>query len=99
MKKLAAITLLSSLAFATAAQAQSAFVMVIPTSSIQRPQTAPAQLTTAERIEIAAKDACEKPFIRDLKGQTLYARCLEEARAEAAAQVAERTEFARLSRS
>lgn len=45
----------------------------------------------ARLVEIAAEDACAKPFLRDLKGRMLYAECLAEARAEAWAILAERT--------
>ena len=94
MKNLTALALLSTLAFAPAAQAQSAFVMVIGERSYDLDRPAPAALTDARRIEIAAEQACEKPFIRNIKGQQLYAECLADARAQASAQLAARTSAA-----
>ncbi|RIV89730.1 UrcA family protein [Aurantiacibacter xanthus] len=88
MKKLTTLALLSTLAFSSAAQAQSAFVMVIGKRTYEQSRPAPAPLTDERRIEIAAERACEKPFIRDLKGQQLYGECLTEARAQAVAQLA-----------
>lgn len=52
--------------------------------------TVTATVSLQERIEIAAEDACAKPFLRDLKGQELYAECLTEARAQVEAIFAER---------
>ncbi|MEN7537970.1 UrcA family protein [Aurantiacibacter flavus] len=91
MKKLTTLALLSTLALAPAAQAQSAFVMVIGERSYEQSRPDRAPLTDEQRIEIAAEQACEKPFIRDLKGQRLYAECLTEARAQAVAQLAANT--------
>tara|TARA_A100001391_G_scaffold99255_2_gene65878 strand:+ start:10883 stop:11185 length:303 start_codon:yes stop_codon:yes gene_type:complete len=89
MKKLITLAILSTLAFAPAAQAQSAFVMVIGERTYEQNRPARAPLTDEQRIEIAAEQACKKPFIRDLKGQRLYAECLTEARAQAVALLAE----------
>ncbi|WP_137680744.1 UrcA family protein [Aurantiacibacter suaedae] len=88
MKKLTTLAVLATLAVSSTAQAQSAFVMVVGerTYELDRPDHAP--LSDERRIEIAAEQACEKPFIRDLKGQRLYAECLSEARAQAVAQLA-----------
>jgi hypothetical protein len=88
MKKLIALALLSTLAFAPAAQAQSAFVMVIGERTYEQKRPDRTPLTDEQRVEIAAERACEKPFIRDLKGQRLYAECLTEARAQAVALLA-----------
>jgi hypothetical protein len=40
-------------------------------------------VTVAALVNDAAKQACERPFIRDVKGQALYRDCLASARAEA----------------
>ena len=48
------------------------------------------ELTTEQRIELAAEAACEKPFIRNLRGQQLYDACLVEVRAEVEAALAAR---------
>ena len=45
--------------------------------------TATAPATLEEQVEIAAENACERPFLRDLKAQQLYADCLSEARSQA----------------
>lgn len=88
MKKLTTLALVSTLAFSSAAQAQSAFVMVIGERTYEQSRPDRAPLTDEQRIEVAAEQACEKPFIRDLKGQRLYSECLTEARAQAVAQLA-----------
>ena len=88
MKKLIALALVSTFAFSSAAQAQSAFVMVVGERTYEQNRPDRAPLTDEQRIQVAAEQACEKPFIRDLKGQRLYAECLTEARAQAVAQLA-----------
>lgn len=63
--------------------------VVIKTGSADRVVSS-ADLSMQDRVEIAAAQACEKPFLRDLKAQELYASCLNEARAQANAILAER---------
>ena len=80
----------SALLLAVPANAQSAFVLVIgelPRAEAQAPARV---LTTEERIDEAVEDACPRPFIRDLKGWSLYHACAASARAEAELQVAGR---------
>ncbi|TIX48896.1 hypothetical protein [Alteraurantiacibacter aquimixticola] len=52
--------------------------------------TITAPMTEERMIQLAAENACEKPFIRDLKGWSLYAVCITDARAEAEAILAAR---------
>ena len=52
--------------------------------------TVTAPVAAEQLVEIAAKQACAKPFLRDLKGQELYAECLQIARTQAEAVLAER---------
>ena len=56
----------------------------------ERAPRAAVQLTLEEQAEIAVEAACEKPFIRNLRGRELYAECLAEARAEVEALLAAR---------
>ena len=88
MKKLTTIAIVSTLAFSSAAQAQSAFVMIVGERTYEQSRPDRAPLTDEQRIELAAQQACEKPFIRDLKAHRLFAECLSEARAEAVALLA-----------
>ncbi len=62
--------------------------LIIVTSTGDR-VTPQSNLSFDDRITIAVEAACEKPFIRDLKGQELYQACLTEARAEVQANLAE----------
>lgn len=48
-----------------------------------------APLSLAQRIEVAAEGACERPSVRNLKGWELYAECLTEVRTEIETQLAE----------
>lgn len=89
MKKIATLALAATAALSQPVLAQSSFVMIIGEWPEQRAEVASTVLTDEQRVEIAAEAACDKPFIRDLKGQALYAECMTEARAEAAAQIAE----------
>ena len=42
----------------------------------------------AQRVEQAAKVACERPFIRDLKGMVAYEDCIAAAMTDAQGQIA-----------
>jgi len=89
MKKLILIAL-TSVAFSPVVASAQTFPLIIgsfPEDEI----VVSATPTFEEQLELAVKKACEKPFIRNLKGQLLYAECLAEARAQAAAILAERT--------
>ncbi len=87
MKTILFATLASLVAVPAAAQTAP---IIIYDAYPDRVTSAPSAATEAEQVEIAAKAACEAPYIRNLKGQQLYAECLAEARAEAAAILAER---------
>ena len=89
MKKIATLAVAATAALSQPVMAQSSFVMIIGEFPAKRAEVTSTVLTEAQVVEIAAEAACDKPFIRDLKGQALYAKCLTEARTQAAAQLAE----------
>lgn len=81
----------SALLLAVPANAQSAFVLIIgelPSAEADAPRRA---LTAEELIDEAVETACPRPFIRDLKGWSLYNACAATARAEAELHFAERS--------
>lgn len=47
------------------------------------------QVLLAERVERAARTACERPFIRDLKSMVAYESCIADTVDEVQAQLAE----------
>lgn len=75
---------------AAPAQAQSAFVMIIGKAPSPAEQSVSAPVSREAVIEDAVERACPQPFIRDLKARALRADCVETARAEAEAILAER---------
>ena len=79
----------AALMFALAAPATAQTVLVLQWGSAPAARTQ-VDLTTEQRIELAAEAACEKPFIRNLRGQQLYDACLAEVRAEVEAALAAR---------
>lgn len=84
-------TLLAAFAALTAAQpvlAQSS-VLIIGSFPAERAAKERTPLTTEQRIEITAERICEKPFLRDLKGQVMYRECLTEAREQVRAVLVE----------
>ena len=81
----AAATALSLLASPVAANP----LLIIDMSQDRAPRAA-SQLTLEQQVEIAVEAACEKPFIRNLRGRELHAQCLAEARAEVEALLAAR---------
>ena len=87
MKTILSAAALAAAALATPAMASTAIILEVGYDRAPREQAA---LTLEQRAELAAEAACEKPFIRNLRGQQLYAECLAEARAEVAAILAAR---------
>ena len=75
--------LLAAFAALTAAQpvlAQASSVLIIgqlPTERTERERT---PLSTEQQVELAAERLCEKPFLRDLKGQVMFRECVTETR-------------------
>lgn len=88
--------ILSALAPAISALAMAAPAMAAPTENTTiLVDYADLDLTRSgqtarlvKRVEQAAKNACERPFIRDLKGMAAYDECLATAMMSAQAQVA-----------
>lgn len=87
MKTILSAVALAATVFATPAIASTVMILEVGYDRAPRDQ---AELTPERRAELAAEAACEKPFIRNLGAQQLYAECLAEARAEVAAILAER---------
>ena len=77
----------TALMFALAAPATAQNVLVLEFGPDRAPRPA-AELTAEQRIEIAVEASCEKPFIRNLRGQQLYDACLAEVRTEVEAALA-----------
>jgi hypothetical protein len=88
MNKLMFIAL-TSVAFSPVVATAQSFPLIV--GSLPRNEiTVTATPTFEQQLEIAAEGACEKPFLRNLKGQQIYAECLAEARAQAEAILAAR---------
>jgi hypothetical protein len=87
MKTILSTAALIAAALATPAAASTAIILEVGYDRAPREQV---ELTLEQRAELAVEAACEKPFIRNLRGQQLYAECVADARAEVAAILAER---------
>ena len=87
MKTKTALLVTFAIALAAPAAAQTSVLMIGKNTSapVERGADAP---SLSERVENAARKACEKPFIRDLKGREAYRDCLTEVRAEVLKQLA-----------
>ncbi len=84
-------TLLSAAALIAALAAPAAAnTAIILEVGFDRAPRAQAELTIEQQAEIAIEEACEKPFIRNLRGQQLYEACLAEARTKVEAVLAAR---------
>ena len=80
MKTIFAATAIASLAIAAPASAETLMVIgTFPAASAAAPQ---APVSLDQRIADAVDKACERPFVRDLKGQQLYKACRIEVRSE-----------------
>ncbi|GAA0267520.1 hypothetical protein GCM10009127_04030 [Alteraurantiacibacter aestuarii] len=91
---MSAAALAAALLGAAPAAAQTVQIIVTSNPAHRASQEAPASL---DRLaEIAVENACEKPFIRNLKGWELYAACIADARQQVEAQLAQRNTAANL---
>ncbi len=89
MKKLVFVALIS-VAFSPVVVSAQSFPLIV--GQLPREEiTITASPTFEQQLEIAVEKACEKPFLRNLKGQRLHAQCLAEARAQADAILAAHT--------
>ena len=86
----------TALLLAVPASAQSSFLMVIGDFPAPRAAAASAATDPATLVEVAAERACARPYLRDLKAQVMYRECLTEARAQAVAQIEQRSATAQL---
>ena len=80
MKKFLTAALAASVLWAVPASAQSYVLVIGDRPAAQKPE--PRSVSLDEQIDSALDHACEKPFIRDLKGWQLYKECRTEVRGE-----------------
>lgn len=80
MRKIVTAALAAVIAWSAPASAQTMLLVIgeRPTA----PSSDSSVVTLEQKIETALDHACEKPFIRDLKGWALYKECRTEVRGE-----------------
>ncbi|MXO59778.1 hypothetical protein GRI89_09525 [Altererythrobacter salegens] len=86
MKTILTAALAASVLCAAPASAQTMLLVIgerpVPQQEVDH------HATLDEKIELALDQACEKPFVRDLKGWQLYKDCRTEVRSEIDEQLA-----------